>query len=346
MATTLGYQKTVTFNAVELPLNDMNMNIEAVQIEDSNIVTSSGERTRLVGLTDWSVDGNGHVGAAAGYLTTIKKGGTPVSTSAEATTNVSGKIYQVTDTAKRVIDETVTGESTYDYITVNDDGSPVASSNILSIDTLFGIVTFTSGYSIVGAITLDYDYIPLADVAQAHAFDLSMSADVRNATDYATAAANSGTRVNKIGMIDRQLSLTRFEDIAHTFKTLLLGRTLCLVEISTTNGLLTFRGWFYVSTQGNAGAIDALEDQTIEFVLAGRSVTNFSYSESASLNGGLSALLSNFEARTGQTMQYLPDGATGLSGTALVSELSFSGDIDGVDEFNMALVSGGALSEV
>ena len=45
--------------------------------------------------------------ALAGYLTTVKLGGTPVALSAEPMTNTSGNIFQITDATRRVLDRDV-----------------------------------------------------------------------------------------------------------------------------------------------------------------------------------------------------------------------------------------------
>lgn len=87
----------------------------------------------------------------AGHRTAVKLSGTPVAITNEACALVSGSIYQVTNTARRILDP--------DTAIVVKDGGATVNASLYSIDPLFGRITF-SGHTVVGAITLDGAYLP------------------------------------------------------------------------------------------------------------------------------------------------------------------------------------------
>lgn len=90
------------------------------------------------------------------------------STTGEACSNVSGKIYQMDDATKQLMDPSVA-------VVVKDNGSTVSSGDISSIDYLFGKVTFDAGYTVTGPVTIDCDYLARTDVAEVVGADINIS---------------------------------------------------------------------------------------------------------------------------------------------------------------------------
>lgn len=72
----------------------------------------------------------------------------------EAAAQLAGQAYQITDTAKRLIDETVT--------MVVYDGVTDVTAQVASVDYMFGIVTFDVAYTVLGAVTIDGAYLTAA----------------------------------------------------------------------------------------------------------------------------------------------------------------------------------------
>lgn len=140
--------------------------------------------------------------AVAGHLCALYETGTSTSMTAEATTNVSGKIYRITDRSKRLIDP---GNA----VTVLDNASPVAASNIESIDYLFGKVTFDSGYSVTGPVTITGNYMPLVEIATVKSFTFSASTGLLDITVMNQTANN---RVYLASLFDCQASITLLDD--------------------------------------------------------------------------------------------------------------------------------------
>ena len=124
----------------------------------------------------------------AGFSGTVKIGGTSTPVSGGATALVSGKTYQLSTSSQRVIDPTVA-------ITVKDGGVAVAASNIASFDYVFGQVTFVAGYTVSGAITMDYSYLPLVAVAKSDAFKLSVKAKLADTTNFDSNGTHARTKL-------------------------------------------------------------------------------------------------------------------------------------------------------
>jgi len=122
----------------------------------------------------------------AGYATSVMMTGTSTAMTDDAMKLVSGKTYKIVATAKRVWDRTQT-------ITVKDNTVAVSASNILSIDYLFGQVTFVSGYTVSGAITVSGKYLPMAAVAGSHAYTLNTARELLDDTDHTSTGFHSRT---------------------------------------------------------------------------------------------------------------------------------------------------------
>jgi len=334
MASYEGYAKKVTIGGTPIPEMTSNFKAEANVVEDTNSETSGGFKTKLPGLINASGSMSGKVSAAIGYATTVKKGGTSTAMTGEAMELVAGKTYKITAAVKQVIDEA-------EAITVLD-GVTDVTAEVLSYDYLFGKITFKDTYTVVGAITITANYIPLAVIAGGRSFSLDFSADTMDATDYATALANGGWRVNKIGLFDAKATVGRLADMAATYLDILTGRESFLLDIVTAGGLLTTRGWFNLVGLEEGASMNDMFMEPLSFELRGRNTQNFSYSAGATFNAGLAALLTAFFGRTPEAVQLLVDGVDGFEGQALFSGFGISGDLEGVDDFTASFVAGGA----
>lgn len=149
--------------------------------------------------------------AVAGYGSHIYKEGTPTGMTGEALSLVSGKTYRITDRSKRLLDPTVA-------ITVYDNASPVSASNIETIDLLLGKVTFVSGYSVVGAITMDATYIPIVLVTTVRSFSFDTDAGLlENTTFVGSSDPAFGYKTRQPSIGDYSLSFGVWDDITAEF---------------------------------------------------------------------------------------------------------------------------------
>lgn len=115
-----------------------------------------------------------------GHATTLKISGTAVAVTGEATTSLGSSRWQVTSTARRIMDPSVA-------VVVKDGGTPVSSA-LYSLDYLFGIVTF-SGYTPSGAVTFDFSYLPVQTITEVRNFSFSFGGDLQDVTTYDSAGA-------------------------------------------------------------------------------------------------------------------------------------------------------------
>ena len=108
------------------------------------------------------------MGITAGWETTAKVSGTATAMTAEAMSGSGAGPYQVTNTAKRVLDPD-------DTFTFYDNGVAILAADISSVDYLQGKVTFTG--SKTGPITVTGDYLPMLSWASCRNVSLSIVAD-------------------------------------------------------------------------------------------------------------------------------------------------------------------------
>ena len=208
----------------------------------------------------------------AGYKTTLKKSGTSTAANAEPVTFVSGKTYQITNTAKRVWDRTVVPIV---YVDAVDE-----SAEVLSIDYLFGKVTFVGSYTVSGTVTVTVNYVPLAVVAQAHKYTLSMQTPALDDTDYATAQANGGFKTRIASIKDVKVAISRWDDLAAVYTGIHDAGTAVLIEITPGGSTRPYaRGWFVVESADGSGDIDALEAEELAFSANADEVGTFGWSD-------------------------------------------------------------------
>src|SRR4051812_9843924 len=99
---------------------------------------------------------------SAAYATTVEITGTSTAIVAEACALVTGTTYQITNTARRVLDPAVA-------VTVKDGGVAIPAANV-DIDYLFGKFTLTAPPG--GAVTVDASYLPALPLAECESYDL------------------------------------------------------------------------------------------------------------------------------------------------------------------------------
>lgn len=204
----------------------------------------------------------------ASYSTTLKTAGTPTGFTAEATTDLGGDVYQITNANKGAWDHT-------NAIVVYDGASPIPASGITSIDYLFGIVTLAA--TPAGAVTIDGTYIPLAVMTEVHDFALNIEGDILDNTAYDKAQANGGYRNRLQGLLDVTFSMNRYGDGANKYLNHRKARDIIFVEINPFGTTQVIRGWFLEETAGSSGDVSSLEDESINFNLEGSEGKVFSW---------------------------------------------------------------------
>ncbi len=340
-------------NYSDLPGSEGSFNNEAEQIDDT--ILGQTYQSNEVGLVGWGISSNGIFKGFAGYVAEIKKQGTPTSMTDEATTLVSGKTYQIDDVARRVIDRNST-------IIIDDNSAPVAAANILNVDYLFGRVTFVSGYSVIGSITITGDFMPLSAVGKANTYNLTMTAESIDESDFTTVQGNEGTRIFKPGLRTVALELGGIFDATESFKTDLTDRNELIIDVDPAgDGSTLARGFFKIATASQAGAVGALEEETINFVLtvpveevAPAVEFPFSWEFIATTlpQAIQDAITSWLDELNTYDVQYLPEGAIGQSpldgieGNVIFTDISLSGGLSNMNVFTIEMMGNGQYTVV
>ncbi len=206
----------------------------------------------------------GHVAAHKGVL--IKFDGTPATLTDEPMSLISGKSYRVTTASKRCFD-------TATSIVVKDNAVNVASANIESIDILNGTVTFTSGYVIVGAITVTGKYVPFSTFGTAKSFSVKVMRPKLDKTVFGNLF-----RRYLLGLMDTSGSVGAFSDVTETvgieaLQTSLNSGTLRILSAeiiqdgtTLTSGGLVFRSLVNLSSVGIKADVAGIVEAGLEFV--------------------------------------------------------------------------------
>ena len=338
-----------TFNII--PGSSGSVSRDGEQLDDT--IFGQDFKSSQPGLINWSVSANAFYKGFAGYIATVKKGGTSTAAAGEAMTDIGTpalRQYQITDVAKDVWDRTVTA-------VFHDNGASPATvipaSSITSIDYLYGIVLFNT--NITGPVTCDINYLPLAAYGKANSFSLTQSADTVDTTDLETAQANSGFNTFVATLLTASFELTSFFDITNGFAALLKSRAEVVIEINPDGSDLSVaRGFFKMVSDGLSGDVGGNEEESVTFELSVPAVLDtpaFSWLHdgATTLSQAIQDMLAAWAGKTELICQYLVDGTvgsggTGAEGNVLVTEISLAGGVNVMNEFSVTLQGTGELN--
>ncbi len=334
----------VTFE--ELPGNTGTLTLDGDQLDDT--ILGQTFRSAEAGLINWGVTSNSIYKGFAGYQAKILKGGTPVTVTAEAMTVESGQIFRIDDAAKEVWDRSAT-------IVVTDGVTPV-TDEVEWFDFLFGRIKFVDSYTVVGDITIDVDYIPLAVFGTNNAFTLTMTAHAIDTSDFPDVQANNGHRNFIAGLRTVTLELTGVFNASNTYKADLAAGTEYIIElqpVGQTPADAFCRGFFKIVDTDQGGDVGALEEENVTFNLSvptgddpPQVVFNWDYAVSQVLSQSIRILLESFIAQTVIEVQYLTDGAAGYEGECIVTDVTLTGGLDAMNEFEATLQGSDELTAV
>ena len=194
--------------------------------------------------------------ATAGYSAKLYRSGTSTSMTAEATTLVTGKTYRITNAAKRMLDPAVA-------VVVDDGGSPVSASDILSIDYLHGLVTFDPSYTVSGAVTFDANYLPLSQIADVYNASFSTSVMMLDDTVY-----EDTTVSRKAGLKDLSGSFSAYDEAATAISSLMAAGTVLYLTWMQTGSATAdhLRARVLLESEDASVAVDGLVESTYNVV--------------------------------------------------------------------------------
>lgn len=334
----------VTYYAVPGPGADLS--IESAALNDT--ILGQTFTSEFPGLQSWSINTNGYYKGIAGYVATIKKAGSSTAVTGEAFTLVSGKTYQINSVTKRVWNRAVTP-------VIKDNAVAVSAANILSYDYLFGKVTFVSTYTVTGPVTADISYLPLAAFSKGQSFTLTQQATALDVTTYATAQANSGYMSNVPGLRTVSLDIDGIYDLAEDNIADLQSRGEYIIELCADgSGLSLCRGFFHLMSVKESGDVGANEVEALSFNLSVPSADyipfGWQHSNSTTLPTAIKLSLDAWSNETTLSVQYLPGGVVastgGQAGTGVVTDITLTSAVDGLNEFTLNFQGSGALADV
>jgi len=337
---------------LDLPGSEASLNLNGEQIDDT--VLGQTFQSNEAGLINWGASANGIFKGFAGYVAELMQQGSSTATTGESMTQESGQIYAIDDSTREIWDRSQT-------VTVYDNAVD-ATANVAEIDYLFGRVTFDTGYSVTGPVTVDVNYYPLTTIARPNSYTLTMSADPKDESDFAAVQANSGYRVFSPGLRTVSLELGGIFDDNEDAKAVLVARSEIIVQIDPAgDGSSIARGFFKYGTVGQSGAVGAVEDETLNlYLVVPNETTNpqvetpFNWRHTnTTLSPAIQALLTSWLSELNTyDFQYLPQGTPGQSpldgaqGNFMVSDVSLSGGLDAMNVFQAELQATGGLTEV
>lgn len=312
-----------------------------------------------IGLISGQITANALYKGFAGYHADLRQmAGSTTSFSGESTSQESGKIYAIDDATKDVWDHTQALTFTDNSVDVTD--------QVEWIDFLRGRYKFQDSYTVIDTNpTVAGEYFAKAAVAKGRSFNLTQTVSQIDDSDFATAQANSGHNTYEYGLKTVGLEIGNVYDVSNGWLSILTGRSLVVIDLAPVgnSGNESYaRGIFKVSRQAQSGDVGALEEETVNFTLAVPQesdvatvgadndlfLTPFVWTHPSGTNiaTAVQKLLEAFEDDETLDARYLPDGATGVSGSVVVTEVSLTGGLEVINEFSVTMMISGALSTV
>jgi hypothetical protein len=321
------------------PGNTAELSREGQDLKDT--IFGQNYESGMTGLFSGSISANGLYKGFAGYMAKIKRSGTSTTLTTEAMSLVAGKTYKVTDATKNVLNRAVT-------VTVFDNAVN-HTADVESIDFLHGRVTFASGYTVTGPVTITGAYFPMTQVASARTYNLTQTANAVDNSVFETVQANGGYRTFEAGLKTVKLSLGGVYNASNNFETLLASRAELMMEIDPAgNGKSIARGFFRPMSMSQSGDVGDLEEQTLDFTLAVPDQENVStvfswvHAADTTLNRSIREAILAWENDEETTVDYLPDGEAGFVAPAIVTDLSLSGGMEAMNEYTVKFQLSGA----
>lgn len=329
----------ITFHS--LPTNSGALSVNGEVVNDS--IHGTTFDSQFTSLLNWELSADGIYKGVAGYQTCILRQGTSTATTGEALALVSGQTYRVSDAAKEIIDAGQT-------LTVFD-GVTDVTAQVESIDYLFGTITFVGTYTVLGAVTADYNYLPVAAVGRFNSFTLSQSVNSVDDSDFQTLKANNGYRLNTQGLRTVTLEASGIFNAADDFQQDLQDRNVVILEIQADgNGYSKARGYFQIGNVEQSGNVGDNEVESVTFNLnvpsSDYSPFSWDHNPSSTLSQALIVALNAFNDETNVFVEYLPNGiggAGGKTGQGIITDISLESSIDDMPRFTVTVSGDGAI---
>lgn len=313
-----------------------------------------------VGLISGQISAQAFYKGFAGYhcdLRSMSGSSTTFTGEATSTAGEATDVYRIADATKNCWDHTAA--------VVVLDGVTDVTDEVEWIDFLFGKFKFQGSFTPAGTITVTGKYFTQATVAKGRSFNLTQTMEPIDITDFATAQSNGGRQVYDPGLKTVALEIGNVYAVSNGWRAALEARSLVLIEIAPVgNGgnESRCRGIFKPIRHAHSGDVGNLEEETVNFslqVIQESAVPTvgfdddlyytpfrWSHPSATGLAAAVQKSLTAWESELDISVQYLPDGSTGVSGTCVVSEISLTGGLEAMNEFSITYMISGALATV
>lgn len=320
--------------------------LSGTQIKDT--VFGQPYESQQPGMINWTMAANGIYKGFAGYVAKLMVSGTSTAMAAEPMSLISGKTYQITNTVKRVMDRLFA-------VTVFDNAVD-QTANVISIDYLFGRVTFNAGYTVNSPVTITAHYLPMTQIAKSQTWTLTQTSTAINKSDFVSAQANSGLMVHDYGLKTVAFDLNGFYAVSNAFVAALLARTEFVIEIGPDGGNLSIaRGWFKPHSEQLSGKVGDLEVEALKFSLfvpdpgavpLAPYPFQWLHAGGTTLSLAIQNSITAWEASTLPLFKYLYDGTNGRSGAGVITDITLTGGLDVMNLFTIKVQGSDTLSVV
>jgi hypothetical protein len=324
-----------------LPGGTGNLNRDGAQIRDT--IYGQAYESMFPGIKTWSLGAQALYKGVPGYAARLLKKGSTTAFTNEACSLVSGKTYRINDATKSAWDRSVA-------LTIKDGAATVSGANIASVNYLFGEVTFASGYTVTGAVTVTGSFLPLTDLCKFNTMTLTMNAAARDETDNCGAQGNGGYRVYTPGLRSVKIDTGGFFDPTSNWDQVIGNGVEYILEVNAdglANGSRA-RGFFNLMTDNQSGDVGATEAQTLSWAhqvpLNVDTVFDWRHGVGSLMPLAVQRALSDFLTQSLTGVRYLPDGAAGWGGQGVLTDVSMSTGLEQLVQFAFALTGSGAIT--
>lgn len=193
--------------------------------------------------------------ALSGKNAAIYVSGVSTSFTDEACTTVSANtVYQITNTAKRVWDRSVT-------VTVKKD-TVAQAATLYTLNRLTGTVTFLADIGGGHTITVSGNYLPISQAAQAKTYSYTIAAGNLNVTKFGDTYTTA-----ILGLKNVSGSLSTW-GIDTYFRDALIAGSPVVIEFwtDTTSGVYDLRVWALLTNEQVKEAVAGAVDVSVSFV--------------------------------------------------------------------------------
>jgi len=207
-----------------------------------------------------------------GFLTKVNITGTATAMTSQAmsTHSTVANTYRINSTARRVWNRDA--NLTFYENSGSSAVAAIPASQIASINYLFGKVTFNATQ--IEPVSVSGQYLPLTAVAGGNSYQLSISREMLDDTDYST----SGWRTRQQTFTDVSLTIGRFDNVDLSLHNRLVSGQSLVAEVRPGGSTsLVARGFFIVESESRAGDVGGLETGDVVLQIDSTSEGNFGF---------------------------------------------------------------------